>query len=354
MHENSALPDNPPCVTILMPVYNGQNFIRESIDSILNQTMQDWEFLIIDDASTDGTPVILEEYAYRDNRFTMVRNRENMGITRTLNRGLRLSRGKYVVRMDADDRSLPERIEKQVCFMDNHPEIGVSGTWIRTFGYNEGQLWRYPTQPNEIRCHLLFYSALAHPTAIMRKSFLDASGIIYSERYKTAQDYDFWLRCSEKTSLANIGEALVQLRQHPHKIGTVYSDDQTYSSTSIRREQLLKLGFDLSEPELSLHNALARKEYRCEKEYVRNVKAWLDKLHNTNKISAIYPEPEFSRMLAKKWFNVCSQATPLGLWTYRQYRSSHLVKHLNEGSRDHAEMLFRALLQRGGTASRPS
>ena len=111
-----------------MPVYNGERYLREAIDSILNQTFKDFEFLIINDGSTDLSVEIIESYA--DKRISLAHNGQNLGLITTLNRGFDLACGEYIARMDCDDISLPDRLEKQVVFMDNHPEIGICGSWV--------------------------------------------------------------------------------------------------------------------------------------------------------------------------------------------------------------------------------
>ena len=116
-----------PRVSVLMPVYNGERFLKVSIDSILSQTFRDFEFIIADDGSTDGSQKIIEDYKQKDTRIIALRNKHNIGTSRTLNKGLSIAKGKYIVRMDADDWSYPDRIERQCDYMQKHPKVGVSG-----------------------------------------------------------------------------------------------------------------------------------------------------------------------------------------------------------------------------------
>ena len=120
-----------PKVTVLMPVYNGEKYLKEAITSILLQTFDDFEFLIINDGSSDASVDIIQ--SFRDPRIRLVHNDTNIGLIATLNKGLKLAHGKYVARMDQDDISLPRRLEKQTYFMDNNPDVGVCGTWIKLF-----------------------------------------------------------------------------------------------------------------------------------------------------------------------------------------------------------------------------
>ena len=117
-----------PMVSVLMAVYNAEKYLTEAVESILVQTFADFEFLIIDDGSVDGSAAILEDYAESDERVKVIHNSENLGLTKSLNIGLKLTQGKFIARIDADDVAVPERFEKQITFMDDHPDIGVCGS----------------------------------------------------------------------------------------------------------------------------------------------------------------------------------------------------------------------------------
>jgi glycosyltransferase involved in cell wall biosynthesis len=172
-----------PQVTVLMSVYNGEMYLHEALDSILAQTYNDFELLVIDDGSLDGTAAILEDYRTRDSRVRIESNETNTGLTKSLNRGINLARGKYIARMDADDVALPERLARQVAFMEANEQVGVCGTWAVLLGEGEGHLIRFPTNSETIRCQLMFDNPLAHPTTIIRKQMLKKNGISYDEHF---------------------------------------------------------------------------------------------------------------------------------------------------------------------------
>ena len=157
-----------PKVTVLMPVYNGEKYLEEAIDSVLAQTLPDFEFLIIDDGSTDKTPQILKSYT--DTRLRLF-HQNNRGLTRSLNKGIQFSGGEYVARMDADDIALPERLEKQVKFLDEHPEIGVVGSFHCevSASLQKSIVKKFPTEDSAIRKTLIKENPFSHPTVIMRK-----------------------------------------------------------------------------------------------------------------------------------------------------------------------------------------
>ncbi len=200
-------------VTVLMPVYNGEKYLQEAIESILNQTFTDFELIIINDGSTDSTLDII--MSYKDPRIRLVQNESNLKLIVSLNKGIGLANGMYIARMDSDDVSLPQRLEKQVAFMDSHPEVGVCGTGIRTIDLNGEIIGEYlfPSSHNVIKWRLFFDSPIVHPSTIMRRELLVQIGgyDIYSEY---VEDYDLWIRLSKITKLANLQESLLLLRKH--------------------------------------------------------------------------------------------------------------------------------------------
>src|ERR1051325_6328838 len=174
-----------------MAVYNGEKYLREAVDSILGQTFGDFEFIIVDDGSTDRTREILDSYG--DERIRVVRNPSNLGLISSLNRGVEHCRGEYVARMDCDDRSLPERLSKQVAFMDSHADVAAGGTWV-THMDAEGRVIGPTHTPVGARMARDFWRPppLIHPTAIMRRAHIER--LRYDADALKAEDYDLWLR----------------------------------------------------------------------------------------------------------------------------------------------------------------
>jgi len=202
--------EGAPRVSVVMSVYNGERYLRQAVESILDQTFTDFEFIIVDDGSSDGTWNILNGYV--DPRIRLVRNEENIGLTKSLNKGLALARGQYVARMDADDVSLPERLEKQVSFLDAHAKVGVVGTsyWELTPA-NERRPMAVPLTDMGIRFYLLFHNAFAHSSVTARKAVLERVGR-YDPALPYAQDYDLWTRVAAVSQLANLSHRLLLLR----------------------------------------------------------------------------------------------------------------------------------------------
>lgn len=202
-----------PKVSLIMGVYNGSPKLKESIDSILSQTLSDFELIIINDASTDGTQAILEEYQARDARVKIVKNEKNLGLTKSLNRGILASTGGYVARMDNGDISYPTRFGKQVLFLDTHPEYCMVGSFANlTNDKSEviGQL-RYPSSHEAISRGLIRHNLFVHSSVMMRRDALDKVGL-YNEDWRYAQDYELFFRMIQIGKVANIPEALVSYR----------------------------------------------------------------------------------------------------------------------------------------------
>ena len=203
-----------PQVSVVMAVYNERSHLEEAVQSILNQTFEDYEFIIINDGSTDGSREVLERFADQDSRIRLV-HQENQGLALSLNRGISMASGRYVARMDGDDVSYPQRFERQVRFLRGHPEVGVLGTKVKYIDVN-GQVngeWPLPTDPDEIAWHLLFNNCLAHSSVMARRAILEELNG-YAEWMPVAQDYELWTRVVNHWRITNLPVTLLKLRRH--------------------------------------------------------------------------------------------------------------------------------------------
>lgn len=329
-------------VTVLMPVYNGEKYIREAIASILNQTFRDFEFLIINDGSTDRSVEIIN--SYKDPRIRLVHNENNLKLIATLNKGLDLSVGEYLVRMDCDDIALPERIKKQVSFMDGHPDVVVSGTWLKTVGNGFDKVWTVPRNHEDIRCRMLFEDVIYHPTVIMRlKPFKDHG--IYYRSFIHAEDYELWVRIMEQFKVANIDEVLLYYRVHPGQIVKKYKEIKENTTDRIRLIQLHKLGIYLEDNELEIHRMLSCNRCRYDRDFVKASDAWLNKLQKRNEEIGIYSKIHFAHLLANIWFCVCNSNALLGLWSWRAFWKSPLSVYANIGEVVELKFLMKCLIK---------
>jgi glycosyltransferase involved in cell wall biosynthesis len=205
-----------PSVTVLMPVYNAERYVRVAIESILAQTHTDFELLIINDGSTDSSRKIIE--SCRDPRIRFVENEQNMGLTRTLNRGLRLSSCEFIARQDADDLSYPDRLSRQVAFLHGHPEVALVGSQTRMLDQEGRPDWRIHDRScsdASLRWEMLFDNGFTHSAVMFRKAvILDECGG-YDESFILCQDYDLWSRVAGKHRIANLPQRLIGYRFHP-------------------------------------------------------------------------------------------------------------------------------------------
>jgi len=227
-----------PIVSVIMPVYNGEQYLVDAINSILHQTFTNFEFIIIDDGSVDNTWNILCEYAAQDNRIVHRRNAINLGVVKSLNIGLELARGHYVARQDADDISLPERLAIQVDYLQHHPTVGVLGTACRLLQPDGQTSIIQPSQTDtEIRWRLLFDSAFIHPTVVFRRSLIREKQLFYTGPVH-AEDYELWTRILKYTRGANLEKPLLIYRIHENSVSKSYRQKQAQMAASVSLQQI--------------------------------------------------------------------------------------------------------------------
>jgi glycosyltransferase involved in cell wall biosynthesis len=240
-----------PRIGVLMPVYNVAPFIKESIQSIMNQSFSDFELLIIDDCSTDETFNIIQ--TFQDDRIKLIRNEVNKGLVYGLNLGLQLLQNDYIARMDGDDLCLPNRLEYQVRFMDENPEVVLCGTqayWdeIGQDGVlGKSHKWDYPTSDEAIRVSLLWSASFVHPSVIMRGDVIRRNHMIYDDSYTIAcEDWHMWIRLSSLGKIANLNERLMRYRIRK---GSLHRSDPSMAmklNYQVRKFYLKSMGLDES------------------------------------------------------------------------------------------------------------
>ncbi len=217
-----------PLVSVVMPVYNGEKYLREAIDSILNQAFKDFEFIIINDGSTDKSEEIIK--SYNDNRIRLI-SQNNLKLIKSLNKGVKLAVGKYIARMDADDISLPERLEKEVEFLNRNQDVCLVGTYSFVIG-PDGKVidtWKGFSENKKIKENLLICNQFCHGSVIFRKKCIEDVGFYREELGVMSDyigDYDLWLRISERWNIANIPEILYKHRINPNSISVQKSGKQ--------------------------------------------------------------------------------------------------------------------------------
>ena len=222
-----------PLVSVLMPVYNSELFLNESIESILNQTYNYFEFIIMNDGSTDNSENIIK--SYNDERIIYFKSEKNLGIIETLNNGIELAKGKYIIRMDSDDFSYPQRFEKQIEFMELQNEVDISGTWfLKTDRLKPNT---YPISFEECEINLLYNTVLCHPSIILRKESIVKSNLKFKSSALHAEDYKFWIDAViAGLKISNLPIVLLKYRMHPMQISTLKNKIQNQTVTNIQIE----------------------------------------------------------------------------------------------------------------------
>jgi hypothetical protein len=223
-----------PLVSFVMSVRDGERYLAAAIDSVLEQTLTDFELVVIDDGSTDSSPQILDEYASSDERV-LVHRQENSGLTRSLNRGFARARAALIARLDADDVARPDRLERQVGYLARNPEVGLVGGAV-VFIDGDGRPFaeaQYPTSDAEIRAAFSFTTPFVHSAATMRREVWDAAGG-YRTAFPYAEDLDLWVRIGAVSQLANLDETVVSYRIHPQQITLAQLERQSLSVLGAR------------------------------------------------------------------------------------------------------------------------
>ncbi len=269
-------------VSVLMSVHNEPSmFIDVAVKSICNQTYNNIEFVIIDDYSDDKTYNHLKQLSESHKIIKLYRNEENLGLTATLNKGLSLSNGDFIARMDADDYSCPERIAKQVEYLCEHPDIDILGTGVISFG--EKKIFMSPINgfsPQDVQSNLFFTSSLCHPSVMIRRSFLCKTGLEYDEMVKKGQDFDLWERASIYGNLAVLKDVLLYYRTHTKQITSTNRKDQNITAEKIMRRRISRLGISPSKIEMKAHYSLKRQKAEIG---LNDISLWIDKLINASK-----------------------------------------------------------------------
>lgn len=232
-----------PKVSVIMPAYNAQKYIAEAIDSILNQTFSNFELIIVNDASSDNTESIIT--SYRDPRIVYLKNETNLGVAKTLNYGLSVAQGEYIARMDADDISLPTRLEMQCNYLDANPLIAVLGTETETFLGNQiiSSCGWSSHLPSHIKKDLFFSCGIAHPSVMIRESILkEMNG--YDPEYNGLEDYELWYRISQKYNIAVLPNVLLRYRLHENQVTRNPSAEHIQRMRKLKERQVSELGID--------------------------------------------------------------------------------------------------------------
>lgn len=225
-----------PKVSIIMSVYNGERFLASAIESVLSQTFSNFEFIIVDDFSSDGTALILKNFAEKDGRLRIIKNTGNLGLTKSLNIALKESKGEYIARLDDSDLMMPERLEKQVSFLDENKDVGLVGTWAYIIDDQGGVIGeiKHLTEDKIIKKDLIRHNLFIHPSIMFRRSTALSAGL-YDEDYKYGQDYNFYFRIFPYTKFANLPAFLLKYRKSKESLTFIKNRKQIFFANKARK-----------------------------------------------------------------------------------------------------------------------
>jgi glycosyltransferase involved in cell wall biosynthesis len=320
-----------PKVTVFIPVYNRQKYVGDAIESILAQTFSDFEILLVDDGSTDHSVDLIRSYT--DPRIRLACNEDNLGIPKTRNKGVELARGQYMAMLDSDDRAYPHRLEKQIAFLDSHPDYAQVGSWCRMMdaqGHPLKRIKRQPIFPDDIHAQFLFRCAMSNRSIMARTAILKEYG--YRNDYPRCQDYELHVRLAKHYKLGNLPECLVYGRIHPQQITGQTTDLGDTKKQEIISGQLKELGVPFSPNDLAPHLTLSRMQklgFIPDADYLEWAGEWLLRLQQANKHTHCFSEPAFSHALSEKWFQACWTARrKIGWAVWKYFFSSSLSKNV--------------------------
>ncbi len=294
--------NHPPLVSVLMPTFNSEKNISSSIRSILNQSFTDFEFVIIDGGSSDQTKKIIVEFAQQDSRIKLFENPPRLDIIRSLNQGLDLCSGKYIARMDSDDLCEPDRLEKQVRFMDANPNVGVLGTYQIYFGGRDDRKSKTPKTHLAIKASLLFWATMRHPTVMIRAEVMNAYQIRYSLEHTYCEDYGMWVKFAQVTELHNLPEFLCYYRWDEEK---VWETDNVALMAAYRKIIVFQLkllfGDSLLDEDVETHLFMCGRLMGSKAPSRKTVKIWFEKVRKKNLEAGVYSDLELSKAMRRAY-----------------------------------------------------
>ncbi|HMC84996.1 MAG TPA: glycosyltransferase family 2 protein [Chitinophagaceae bacterium] len=298
---------NRPLVSVVMPVYNAEKYLQSTIDSIINQDYPNLEIIVINDGSTDDSKKIILHN--KEPRIKYFENTENSGIVKTRNRGLDEAKGEYIAVMDSDDIAFPERIKKQVDFLEKNPEYGMCGTYFQTIDGNDKLLKNvhFPSNDRDARSYLIVKNCFCHSTVMMRSKL--AKELKYDTGYDVVEDYQLWYKLSRVSKIINLPVYTTYYRVHGNNISTT-RNNHMFDMVNIINSQILDgLNINYSVEELNIHSnsLISNKSFFEEKQKLAELENWVLKLlSEIKKNKNNYNEFIVYKILAKKWIVLCN------------------------------------------------
>ena len=330
-------------LSVLMPVFNSEQFVAEAINSILNQTFTDFEFLILDDASTDKSFKIIKDFEKKDSRIKVFKNEKNLGVVESRNKLINLSKGKYIAWLDSDDIAIENRFEKQIKFLEEHSEIGMVGTDALIIDENSKKIgiWTFETDPQKLKIELFFHSPFLSSSVMIRKNCLPQN--FYDSRFPVSEDFDLYSKISEHSETANIPEFLVKYRINSKGLTKNNMTRMEHLSVQIIKEHAERLGIKLEEDTVKdLRKTITQPRIYLEE--ITDIEKSLILLKDSLLKNDCFNKKALDEVIQKYWFKICRKTTFNGLKTLGIFfKSTLFCKKLS--LRDNCRLFVRALIK---------
>jgi glycosyltransferase involved in cell wall biosynthesis len=317
----------PPVLSIIMPVYNSVNYLAEAVESVLLQTFTNFELIIIDDASTDGSAEIIS--GFKDDRVKKLRNQQNQGIVYSRNRGLDRARGNFVAQFDSDDIAMPKKFEKQINFLKQNPDFGMVGSWVKMIdseGKLMGQTWKLPAKPKLIPAIMLFRNYFVQSTIVARKEAIPSGG--YKTGYDVVEDYKMWIEIARKHMVWNLPEHLVDYRVHGASATNSDNARLDHQYKLIFADLFSELNIELDDDNFKTHLLIKHSGPIQNIEALRQIEEHLKLIVSQNKKMQVYNQKALAKVVSNRWLKCCVRARAAGLKTVATFLTSPLSRKM--------------------------
>jgi len=319
---------NLPLVSVIMPVYNCEKYLKEAMDSVLSQTYKNIEFVVINDGSSDSSKEIILSYA--DPRIRFLENDSNSGIVFTRNKGLESASGEFVATLDSDDISLPDRIEKQVDFLNKNTDYGMCGTFFYAIDSNGKFLKKieFPTSARDVMTFLTLGNCFCNSSVMIRSK--TAKELKYREKYDIVEDYEMWRQISKRAKLANLPFYGTLYRVHGNNISVAKVNDMFARVKKINRQILTDLNIEFSEAELEVHSNLLNRNiayFETDSQF-NELEIWVQKFYKKLKSDGRYNNIMLYTLIAKKWITVSFNTKRYRKLLYNGFFQQNRIRYL--------------------------
>ncbi len=328
----NAMVDEAPIFTVLMAVYNGVEHLEEALLSIRGQSFSSFEFLIVNDCSTDETLKLLEQHGREDPRIRIISNEINLGLASSLNKGIRSSRGKYIARMDGDDIAHVDRLRIQYDYLESNPKVSICCSGAQYIGHEEGIVLP-PLKHEVFRAALLFANPVFHPSVVFRRSHLAGLEYVYEENRRRVEDLELWQRASRVLTFGGIRLPLIKYRTY-NPASVLKRNEVVRQGNLIRWETLSLLLGDVSEEDFSLHMKVSKCHRNSDPVFLLQAANWLERLLQENMKSGVYDQESLLEVVENRWWRVCKSSVEIGPSSFFNYISRKILRRRFRFKRD--------------------